>query len=67
MTIPIVEDWKAIHDRMQQIKAERSTSRQCPRCKGTGWMPDLYGYRSSSYRLCDVCDNPERLPRPSRL
>ena len=66
MTIPIVEDWKAIHDRMQQIKAERSASRLCPRCKGTGWMPDLYGYRSSSFKPCDVCDNPERLPRPSR-
>ena len=66
MTIPIVEDWKAIHDRMQQIKAERSASRLCPQCKGIGWVPDFYGRRGSPYRLCDVCDNPEHLPRPSR-
>jgi hypothetical protein len=40
MADPIANDWKAIHDRMQQIKSEESAALlPCPRCKDRGWMP----------------------------
>jgi hypothetical protein len=46
MAEPIANDWKAIRDRMQQIRAERSTfSRPCPECNGLGWVPDFSGRR----------------------
>jgi hypothetical protein len=35
MSEPIANDWKAIHDRMQQIQAERSPSvGPCRQCGG---------------------------------
>jgi hypothetical protein len=39
MAEPIANDWKAIHDRMQQIKLEESAW-PCGRCGGRGWMPN---------------------------
>jgi hypothetical protein len=65
MAEPIANDWKAIHDRMQQIKSEKSTSHQpCSQCKGRGWMLP-YG-RSGFYTawVCDICRNPKDLPSP---
>ena len=39
MAVPIADDWKAIHDRMQQIRAEQTAfSRPCRACNGAGWM-----------------------------
>jgi hypothetical protein len=63
MAVPIANDWKAIHDRMQQIEAERSPSpRYCPRCNDRGWMP---GYGGEWLVICNICHNPKDLPRPS--
>ncbi len=65
MAVPIVNDWKAIHDRMQQIKAEQSPSRPpCPRCRDVGWIANFFASRGP-YRVCDACRNPKRLPRPA--
>jgi hypothetical protein len=62
MAEPIANDWKAIHDRMQQIQAERSPSpRRCLQCNDRGWMRDYLGERVG---VCDVCRNPKNLPRP---
>jgi hypothetical protein len=67
MAEPIANDWKAIHDRMQQIKSEVSTALwPCPRCKDRGWMPVYRGrpQRIPSVTICDLCHNPRSLPRP---
>lgn len=66
MAQPIADDWKAINDRMQQIEAERSPPRRrCPRCNDSGWMPESGGTRQAFERgVCDVCHNPQDLPRP---
>jgi hypothetical protein len=41
MAVPIANDWKAIHDRMQQIQAERSPPfGRCLRCNNLGWIPE---------------------------
>jgi len=67
MTVPIVNDWKAIRDRMQQIQAEESSVyRPCPLCQGIGWLPDLDGPRRGIYRICVACQNSKGLPRPVR-
>jgi hypothetical protein len=59
MAEPIANDWKAIHDRMQQIKAEESAShRPCPQCNDSGWMPDyMSARRGYMVCVCDVCHN----------
>jgi hypothetical protein len=64
MAEPIANDWKAIHDRMQQIKWEESASSQpCPRCNGCGWVPDYMGTgRANAVCVCDFCHNPKGLP-----
>jgi hypothetical protein len=63
MAEPIANDWRAIHDRMQQIEAERSPSpRRCPRCNDRGWMA---GYGRERVVTCDLCRNPKDLPHPS--
>jgi hypothetical protein len=65
MAEPIANDWKAIRDRMQQIKSEESASQQpCSGCKGRGWIP-AYG-RLGSYTACvyNLCHNPRDLPSP---
>ena len=66
MAEPIANDWKAIHDRMQQIKSEESAVLwPCPRCKDRGWMPVYRGHqRTPSVTTCDLCHNPQSLPRP---
>jgi hypothetical protein len=68
MAEPIANDWKAIHDRMQQIRAERSeSSRLCPQCGGRGWMPNFSdGWRPIMvcFDVCDLCHNPKDLPPP---
>jgi hypothetical protein len=68
MAEPIANDWKAIHDRMQQITAERSAPlRPCPQCNGRGWIPDFLGAQHASsvgFGVCDQCYNPKNLPRP---
>jgi hypothetical protein len=66
MAEPIANDWKAIHDRMQQIKSEESAAlRPCPRCKDRGWMP-VYrvSQRTHSITTCDLCHNPRSLAPP---
>lgn len=66
MTVPIVDDWKAINARMQEIKAEQyGATRTCPKCDNVGWVFNYHADRSA-YRICDRCHNPERLPRPVR-
>jgi hypothetical protein len=67
MAEPIANDWKAIRDRMQQIKSEESaSSRPCPRCKDRGWMPNYGGGGQRAYKvsICDLCHNPNGLPPP---
>jgi hypothetical protein len=68
MAVPIANDWKAIHDRMQQIQAERSPSfRRCRMCNNMGWIPELrYDGRSHEGRVapCYLCGNPKKLTPP---
>lgn len=64
MAEPIANDWKAINARMQQIKAEDSgVIQSCPKCYNSGWIANFYGHRS--YRVCNYCHNPTRLPKPA--
>src|SRR6195952_553490 len=52
MAEPIANDWKAIRDRMQQIKSEESASSQlCPQCSGRGWISNYIGRSACSCRL----------------
>ena len=71
MAEPIANDWKAIHDRMQQIKAEQSAfSRLCAECKGVGWVPDFSHHRNSQavgYAICGRCYNVRDLPPPRHV
>jgi hypothetical protein len=66
MAEPIANDWKAIHDRMQQIKAEESAShRPCPQCNDSGWVPDyMSAQRGYMVCVCDVCHNPKDMRPP---
>ncbi len=68
MAEPIANDWKAIRDRMQQIKAEESAfPRPCPQCKGRGWIPDHMSARhAEAVCVCDFCHNPNDLPPTGR-
>jgi len=68
MAEPIANDWKAIRDRMQQIKSEELASQQpCSGCKGRGWVATYR--RSGSYTVCvcDMCHNPKGLPSPAPI
>jgi hypothetical protein len=69
MAVPIADNWKAIHDRLQQIKWEESAShRPCPQCGGRGWMPDYTGAQRAytvGFAICDICHNSEDLPPPA--
>jgi hypothetical protein len=71
MAEPIANDWKAIHDRMQQIKAERSAfARPCPQRGGRGWISDFSDRRHSQavgYAICGVCNNLMNLPPPRHV
>ena len=69
MAEPIANDWKAIPDRMQQIKSEESADLlPCPRCKDRGWMLVYRGpQRTHSVTICDLCGNPRSLPLPPGL
>jgi hypothetical protein len=71
MAEPIANDWKAIHDRMQQIRAEQSAfSRPCPQCNGLGWIPDFSGRRhpqTVGYAICGLCENPRDRPPPRHV
>jgi excinuclease UvrABC ATPase subunit len=63
MAEPIVNDFRAIHARMQQIRAERSSppSRgRCAVCNGRGL---IYSQRSSAVSVCAFCDNPYNPPK----
>ena len=68
MAVPIADDWKAIHDRMQQIRAEQiAFFRPCPECDGLGWIPQLSNRRYPQmvdYAICGRCDNVRDLPPP---
>jgi hypothetical protein len=68
MAEPIANDWKAIHDRMQQISGERAGfSRPCAHCSGRGWIPeffDCWRSRMVGYAICGLCHNPGDLPPP---
>jgi hypothetical protein len=67
MAGPIVNDWKAIHDRMQQIQAERSPSLgRCRRCSGSGWIPNPFAISDRAV-VCDLCHNPKGLSRPRTI
>jgi hypothetical protein len=67
MAVLIANDWKSIHDRMQQIKSEE-LARLCQRCRGLGWIlnperprPQRGGYM---FCTCDSCRNPNGLLPP---
>jgi hypothetical protein len=68
MAEPIANDWKAIHDRMQQIQAERSEfSQPCRMCNGLGWVPDLSvdrRFHEARVVPCILCRNPKGLAPP---
>lgn len=61
----IANDWKAIHDRMQQIKLEESAW-PCRQCGGRGWIssPERRPKRGYMFSTCDNCHNPNHLPPP---
>ncbi len=67
MAEPIANDWKAIHNRMQQISRRKSAALwPCPRCKDRGWMPVYRGpQRAHSVTICDLCGNPRSLAPPA--
>ena len=69
MAEPIANDWKAIHDRMQQILTERyAPFRPCPQCGGRGWLPDFLQGRQShmvGYVVCNICGNPNGAVPPT--
>ena len=72
MAEPIANDWKAIRDRMQQIKAEELASfRPCLRCNGRGWISDYIGRSACSCGLGLqkglTSTGPERRGIPSRF
>jgi hypothetical protein len=62
MAEPIANDWKAISDRMHQIRAEQL----CPKCENRGWIPKKTLALGRPLRLfvCDFCGNPENRPAP---
>lgn len=69
MAEPIANDWKAIHDRMQQIRAEQSASyRHCSLCDDRGWISQVVGNGRHPYTvdfaICSLCRNPRDLPSP---
>ncbi len=66
MAEPIANDWKAIHDRMQQIKAEQYAASHllCLRCNDRGWLTTYPRYQRA-HEICDVCRNSKNMPRPS--
>jgi hypothetical protein len=67
MAEPIANDWKAIHDRMQQIKAEQVAYHvlRCPQCNDRGWVTYYTGSRRvPTVHICDSCLNPEEFPAP---
>ena len=71
MAVPIADDWKAIHDRMQQIRAEQTAfSRPCPACNGLGWIAEFSDRRhpqTVGYAICGLCHNPRDLPPPPHV
>ena len=71
MAEPIANDYRAIHDRMQQIKAEQSAfSRPCPQCHGLGWIPDFSQRQhpqAVGYAICELCYNLWDLPPPRHV
>jgi hypothetical protein len=71
MAEPIANDWKAIHDRMLQIRAEQSAfSRRCPQCNGLGWMQYSSDRRrppAVGYAICGRCCNLMELPPPPHV
>jgi formate dehydrogenase maturation protein FdhE len=69
MAVPIADNWKAIHDRMQQIRAEQSASfRHCPLCNDRGWISQVVGNGRHphwvEFATCNLCRNPRDLPSP---
>jgi hypothetical protein len=71
MAEPTANDWKAIHNRMQQIRAEQSAfSRPCPECNGPGWIPDFSGRRhpqTIGYAILRTLPEPKgSAPTPAR-
>jgi hypothetical protein len=68
MAEPIANDWKAIHNRMQQITAEKSAYfRACRECNGLGWIPKFSDHQHSQavgYTHCGLCHNLGGLPPP---
>jgi hypothetical protein len=68
MAVPIADDWKAIHNRMQQIRAEQTAfSRPCPECNGLGWITEISNRRhpqTVGYAICGRCHNPRDLSPP---
>jgi hypothetical protein len=68
MAEPIANDWKAINDRLQQIKAEQAGFYgPCPQCAGLGWMPHFAAGGQSrliGYYRCSLCGNPGGVAAP---
>jgi hypothetical protein len=71
MAVPIADDWKAIHDRMQQIRAEQAGfSRPCSECNGLGWIPQISDRRhpqTVGYAICGLYENPTERPPPRHV
>jgi hypothetical protein len=69
MAVPIADNWKAIHDRMQQIKWEESASSgPCPQCNGRGWISRVVGNGRDppvvELAICNLCHNLRDQPPP---
>lgn len=62
--MPIVDDWKAIRDRMREIEADEAKKPSCPVCKDTGWTREFHGTRSLGHLTCFACRNPDDRPKP---
>jgi hypothetical protein len=67
----IANNWKAIHDRMEEIKAEQSASCfPCTECGSRGWVPSFLNGRQSKivgYSVCGFCGNPKDLAPPRHV
>lgn len=60
---PIVHDYKAIAQRMEQLSAQHQSrfTDRCANCNNHGWVQ---GQRTKRWMVCAMCCNPHGLAKP---